>query len=78
MLGNAGDFHNIQTLLKQPGSGLMTQVVEAEVLDVGPTYCTNIGAFDGFGGSAGESRPVNTLGLGVQYLDGCRGQRYGP
>ena len=33
--GNTGDFHNIQPFLEQPGSGLVAQIVEPEILDTG-------------------------------------------
>ena len=51
--GDAGDFHDIEALLEQPGGGLVAQVVEAEVFDVGPAYRTQLGALDRFGGDTG-------------------------
>ena len=30
--GDAGDFHDVQPLLEQPGGGLVAQVMEAQVL----------------------------------------------
>ena len=70
MAGDAGDLHNIQALLEQPGGGLVTQVVEPEVLDAGTSHRANVGTFDGLGGEAGEGLP---MGQGAQYPDGGRG-----
>src|SRR5680860_1342895 len=36
--GDAGDFHDIQTLLEQPGSSLVAQVMKAQILETGPAH----------------------------------------
>jgi hypothetical protein len=42
--GDARDFHDVQSLLEQPGGRLVAQVMEAEVFDAGPSYRTQVGA----------------------------------
>ena len=76
--GDAGDLHNIQSFLKQPGGGLMAQVVESQVLDAGPAYGADIGTLDGLGGKAEKDRTVQAAGQGAQHPDGGGGQRHGP
>ena len=56
--GDAGDFHDVQPLLEQPGGGLVAQVMEAQVLDAGASHGADIGALDGLGGEAGEDRAM--------------------
>lgn len=73
MPSDAGDFHDIQPLLEQPGGGLVAQVVEPQVLDAGPAYSADVGTFDGFGGDAGEGLPMQAAGQGAQHPDGSRG-----
>ena len=58
MPGDAGDFHDIQALLEQPGGGLVAQVVEPQILDPGSAHCADVGAFDGLSGDAG---PVSRI-----------------
>ena len=70
--GDAGNFHDIQPFLEQPGGGLMAQVVESQVLDTGPAYGADIGTLDGLGGEAGEDRAMQAAGQGAQYPDGSR------
>ena len=50
---DAGDSHDIETLLEQPRGGLVAQVMKPDVFEAGPAYRADIGAFDGFGGKAG-------------------------
>ena len=63
--GDAGDFHDIEALLEQPGGGLVAQVMKPEVFDAGPAYRADIGAFDGFGGDAGENVAMQAAGQGA-------------
>mgnify|MGYP001817854514 FL=1 len=62
---DAGDFHDIETLLEQPRSGLVAQVMKPETFDAGPAYRADIGAFDSFGGEAGENVTMQTAGQGA-------------
>ena len=73
MAGDAGDLHDIETLLEQPGGGLVAQVVEPEVLDAGPAHRADVSTLNGLGGKAGECLPVKTAGQGAQYPDSSRG-----
>jgi hypothetical protein len=68
--GDAGDFHDVQSLLEQPGGRLVTQVVEAEFLDTGPSGRAHVGALHRLGGDAGENIAVQGAGQGAQYDDG--------
>ena len=60
--GDAGDLHDIQSLLEQSGGGLVAQVMEAEVFDPGPAYCPHAGTLDGLGGDAGKDIAVQAAG----------------
>ena len=63
--GDAGNLHDVEAFLEQPGSGLMAQVVESEVLNAGPAHSADIGALDGLSGEAGEDRSVQAAGQGA-------------
>jgi len=76
--GDACNLHDIEAFLEEPGCRLMAQVVEAKILDTGPTHCADIGALDGLSGEAGKDLTVQTAGQGAQYMDGGGGQRHGP
>ena len=71
--GDARDLHDVQSLLGQPGRGLVAQVVEAEALDVGPSSRPHVGALHRLGRDTGEDIAVQGAGLGAQYGD--RGRR---
>jgi hypothetical protein len=40
--GDAGDLHDVQPFLEQPGGGLVAQVMESEVFDDVSTYRTHV------------------------------------
>ncbi len=64
--GDTGDFHNIQSLLEQPGSSLVAQVVESQVIDASTMYRTDVGTFDGLDGARpllGQSTDLKGFGL---------------
>ena len=59
MAGDAGDFHDVETLLEQSRRGLVVQIVKAQVLDAGPANGASEGAFDRFGGQTREHLAVD-------------------
>ena len=69
---DARHLHDVEALLEQPGGSLVTQVVEAEVFDVGPFYRTHLRALDGLGGDAAEDVTVQGTGEGTRHGDGGR------
>jgi hypothetical protein len=62
---DAGDLHNVQSLLEKPRGRLVAQVVKAKVFDAGVTDGAHVGALHRLGGDAWEDVTMQGTGQGA-------------